>query len=832
MIFLLIYCSISFDYGEAPNESSDSVISLKEISEYKKIILKEGSTIDIQDLPRSVTISLVGRYINIQLDSNIWIQILPNIDCEVFFNVSSHVDINLYNKFPSNLVYQTKIKISIQVPSKINFLPSIWPDDITNFIIFQYSDLYLSVKTDVLPVMINTLQLKAKTELRIYNKRFHAPFKFTVGSSLLISSKFQDAIILFDNFITKGDNCSIISKYLELQFGTLNISTIYFINTNFIAKILSMSFKSQLHCEKAQIDVLENQYVTDKRGYYIFADDLAINTCKVSFKYMPKNDIPFIVFGKRFNPELTEWKDLLNPQMYNVRYQIINENNIILKFEKSQEYYKRNFFDVLIADNISKNEKNRNMTFTPSNISILPTMIPNDVNKMIVVFKITNKVNIKLDFGNKKFDTVEILSIDDEKLQEVSLYGLYMTRYLSMINLNVVEFKGKPSTINIMSVEFNTKSINRIKTIIANNVSFSQYLHGDELIVNDFQNLSSIDNNIMTIDGKNFLLKNFQKIILYIENDYFIYNISGPSNIEFHGQFTLHSYYKDTVLSFQNETDDVTIFSEFPIRSLVTSTKIYISSLNQTFDESSILKIGKHGSITSDFPVEFNVRKLFIEEDDALQNVTLIPRILNFSVLSMKKQHDFSCEVLIIDSKNMGHFKIIKNVSKIIVDYSISRLGYIYAEEFSSYNNQGLNIILSNLDDRDQIIYNDDTNNFSVDFLCSNTFNVNISKLQFNFSSTHWNFDGSTRLFDADVTKDGNKTCLSIVDRKETSNIIKDPFWKRDWFIYTAAGVSAFIIILTIIIIVTILFRRKKKKEIDVFVSDISIFSSLPVCNI
>ena len=160
------------------------------------------------------------------------------------------------------------------------------------------------------------------------------------------------------------------------------------------------------------------------------------------------------------------------------------------------------------------------------------------------------------------------------------------------------------------------------------------------------------------------------------------------------------------------------------------------------------------------------------------------------------------------------------NSNKDTININISKVEYIENAKKAKCPG-GLHVRFYNDDIEDQFFYDGDWDDFNIDFICFDSFEVNESCLSYEFISHHWDFNGSTRTFDMSISKKNSQTCISLVHRDaDSKDGSKNPGDKKiKIIIYSLIGVLI-VIIIVIIAVAVICKKRNKKKYIIRFASD------------
>ncbi|EAY18921.1 hypothetical protein TVAG_146640 [Trichomonas vaginalis G3] len=233
---------------------------------------------------------------------------------------------------------------------------------------------------------------------------------------------------------------------------------------------------------------------------------------------------------------------------------------------------------------------------------------------------------------------------------------------------------------------------------------------------------------------------------------------------------------------------------------------------------------------------------------DLTNNVKIFTNVLNVSTSKQPNKVTLNTKILSLLEDSFTTIDKVNGVEFIDIHYSVFKLGFIHINSLKSLkaNNQtksniedknitliyvenakkakcpgGLHVRFYNDDIEDQFFYDGDWDDFNIDFICFDSFEVNESCLSYEFISHHWDFNGSTRTFDMSISKKNSQTCISLVHRDaDSKDGSKNPGDKKiKIIIYSLIGVLI-VIIIVIIAVAVICKKRNKKKYIIRFASD------------
>ncbi|EAX95968.1 hypothetical protein TVAG_114790 [Trichomonas vaginalis G3] len=288
-----------------------------------------------------------------------------------------------------------------------------------------------------------------------------------------------------------------------------------------------------------------------------------------------------------------------------------------------------------------------------------------------------------------------------------------------------------------------------------------------------------------------------------------------PVNIEFSGKNHIKEYSKFNNLNISE--GPITISPNVSVNWLHLFGNI-TALADYTFNEDSSVSIYS-GQINSSVPKTFKIKNLSVVNTDlSLTNVTFVPENFVISGSSDNYEHNISCRSIVINQDSHASLNSLNDFCDIIFNYSIYQTGYLFVHNITQSSECNVTAHFINNDIRDQVFYNDVWDNFSIDVLCSDIFNVHY--IDAIFSSFHWNFNSSTSYFDMSIQNKSSQTCISIVRRTDTPEN-SDKHSSKNIKNIIIISVCLFIVVAIIITLIIILVKRHRKlHDIERFMSD------------
>lgn len=197
--------------------------------------------------------------------------------------------------------------------------------------------------------------------------------------------------------------------------------------------------------------------------------------------------------------------------------------------------------------------------------------------------------------------------------------------------------------------------------------------------------------------------------------------------------------------------------------------------------------------------------------------------IIKTDILYFSSQFsDFDCEIyatcLSVDSICLTNINEVKGVKYIDIHYSFLKIGYLHINKLLIEDK--LHIRFYNLEESDQFYNDDDWDDFMIDFICIDYFDVDLNNISSEFISPHWDFNGSTRLFESEIYSRNNMTCISIKRRNNNPNEPDESNVNHLKTIHIILIVFGSISMLLICISLIFYFIKIKRSKIKKFISE------------
>ncbi|EAY18920.1 hypothetical protein TVAG_146630 [Trichomonas vaginalis G3] len=244
-------------------------------------------------------------------------------------------------------------------------------------------------------------------------------------------------------------------------------------------------------------------------------------------------------------------------------------------------------------------------------------------------------------------------------------------------------------------------------------------------------------------------------------------------------------------------------------------------------------------------------KKVSLEQHAVIINSNVLidtERLEMSAQTNLPTNQTIKCKTLAIYSDTFSDLKDVFGVETIEIHYSLFKCGFINIKKLTAANynhldvqkvtkindkpvvidvkykdgdfkrseDGGLHVKFINDNVQDQFFYDGDWDDFSLDLICFQELEVNFDELSYEFNSNHWNFNGSSRVFDMKLIKRNGKSCFSLVhmdslltptpvsNKKSTMTII---------IISSVAGLMAIIIGIAALLLI-----RSHRKKINRFI--------------
>lgn len=804
--------------------SYDYTVDLSLIKSSEFQYMNENTTMLITGLQDNLTMFYVGRFINFRMKSNSKFQILPDLNCTIDIMISEFTYLSIYNEFASNLLYQTKMNFIVNKPSSFHLLQSTWPLTQPFFHIQQYSHMNFIIDSDSFPFQIDKIDRNVETIVIPKKKHLYFPFPFKMGKSLKLTTYIKNYLINFTKFQQEAQRSKVEGTYFKVYIEEASLQVVNFTNIELEISILKQKGFSKLICEDALVHTMYNQALT-LDNIYIDAINLILKKVVLGRIDMHNTlQYPFIRYRKSYEPSQTKWECEEFEKNSIISFNQTNENIVYVQFNRV--YSVSDYVDIIITENQTKINDTK-IRISSENLTNLSSVLPDVIGVLHINIESYYEETLNITINNHKNKILKIYSLANHR-QNVRLLSFASICQITLINLmvNYINISSDAMLLANSSIIESNNCFYKGLNLYQNSSIISKNISATNLDIYEIQSGSYINGTNLFYDGNKIDTKKFCMIQAFVNDNHIskIYNLANIP-IDFIGTFTLQCYVNSATFSFLKD-ENVTLLVTNPVKHLTTKCNVYTMMFYPTFNHNSSIHIIEGGKIFSDQLVEYKIKNLFLDDIkhfNNFNNIIFIPDILNVSIFKMIGRPSFSCKTLSIHSTCMAYFTSISDVEKIDIHYSIFRSGYIYADNFYTKKEgniyKGFNVTFYNFDENDQYYYEKGIADFSVEILCSMNFNANLSDINFEFISNHWNFDGDSRNFDMEITNKTNETCISIVARKEKSTNPKN-LNLTTIVIIVISLIGSILIIGAITLIALFFIKRKQRRAIDKFMSD------------
>lgn len=771
------------------------------MQENRELILeKHFIKVIITNIPENITLCLVGRHIRLtEHDKSSLIRslnILPNISCSISFETSD--DIYVYNKFASNVVYNTKIYISCNKQTNFYILPSIWPKDDCNIYVTQYSNTNFVIESNIFPFHIFTGKKTLSTTLVVATKSITFPYNFECPRTLKFMSRPYESKFTanFLDFEQKFNDTLLDYPSEEIKFGRYkSFGMISISKTNLFIDRLEMKENSQIIARNITVGHIE--YYSIQNDRFLLSGEFIEIIHGSIFTDSFDNDMEVLLanYSTDFNITNLEWYLKYNDTYFDIIFDHSEPNTLVLR---AKSEIAKGFESVNIK--IAENENSTNLD------EFLNYKLPFYINNLNI--NITQYYDQEIPINiHSVVQNLQIRTIYNQKL---SLSLEYIVKSATLYNVDLISISGSVTGLGFFnsiirdSVSMFCPQINLYNTSHGKSDIRSTYLYltfsGITAYINDA--VLSIQNNI-------FNISKFEKIILTCDRCKVIYNRTN-NNFMMQGSYSLTSLSK--LDSFSVIKSRMSFNITKPLKYLELSSYLIIPSLESSniLSNQSTVVINKYGIINTSLNLNYSIKNLVLNSYSYanLKNVVFRPEIFNLSSASQQTIPGTSCKILSINTDTLASIDYVEGVENVDIFYSIVKSGYLHAGRFSATKN--LHVRLYYFDDTDPVFYNSDCDDFSVELLCSSNFSS--ESLSFEFISSHWAFNSSTRLFDIALKNNGNETCISIIPKEDEDDVLS-----KKKIILLVCAVTGILLITVAILIIVLIRIKRKKKEIDRF---------------
>lgn len=824
ILLSLFFHSLVLDTADEriPDRSQDNYnISLINLNHDSFIQIDETyKNVYITDIPINVTISLIAqemiiKFGNYSQDNKITIT-MPSIKSVSFF-FQSNSNISLYNKFPSSLLLSKIYNFHLNENVVVNLLPSSWKSIQPKMYIKNSTNTIYNVDTDFIPFVFNDGFKTATAVMNIKKKsvKFMRDFFY---HSLTINAEKPDTNIYIPScsvHILKSNDVIFNFKFFDIKYfeTVVENSKIYIDKLTITDGMLKCQSITAKHVEitanvyKSAFIVAES-FVFD--SFHLSIVD-QIDKCPIVQSNSPTDWITSklhvinstIKSPVKFSAYCDENKNIFGVELdeYDLPYFI---RNIFI----TETYYEETMKNSIVISKDKLNEVRNILFYSQTTLHIVILDRYTDIIEIIDFSNFTADLNVYSTFASdfprvivSGKNTMQIL------LKNVTLvnnnHQIISAQLLNFDNINM------SNTINLIAE----------KISITTNIPFKfNILKSDLLILHiDTSTTYVINQTLLTFDDCSINLNNSTQVNAYVRaknpnlivtsNTLKKINILAYNSLSFSSNFPLDAAYFGFYTVHQ--------VTNYLPKSLITNGTYQIPNLI-TIPENAELTFMHAGEITSQIKRKLELKKLKLGYSSTLLKSNISYKTKEFDVQTTSNTviTGLEAEILNIYPECLCTIESISGLKEINVNYSISALGYIHLRELNLANDN-LTVNLNNFDPNDQFYYDFDWNNLSVNFLCIDNFSFDQINLNYEFKSSHWDFNGESRLFDMIVRKDANKSCLSIVHRQKNEKVEHVKSYTALYIGIAVAGC----VCLFVIISLTVLCRIKTKR-IQSFTAD------------
>ncbi|EAY16985.1 hypothetical protein TVAG_281020 [Trichomonas vaginalis G3] len=494
-----------------------------------------------------------------------------------------------------------------------------------------------------------------------------------------------------------------------------------------------------------------------------------------------------------------EYKITLNPVLKGIFDEIhLSENLSDIDFNKKQAVY----CNLSLLQETLQNTSNINIHFK--------IYIKDEYKKVIKITnfsKLRHVVNIYSQFRNR------ILISDD----------FYFTA-LTIENVELVN----DSRINAKKLDVRNSFIHKNVTIKS---SFA-YLRNSSILCNIkkiktthfFTNSSDVQINKNELIDSNNVLNNPYYSNIWVTNNVTI-NYKSPCKVlSFNVKGNSSYVNSDIQINRLNITvekypmiylnvDNFPKFADFYVH------KLFIYDKTE-FSRDTCLRLCYRTEIYSENKRLVQFKSFILYDTGSLKSSELILKTDVFNVSSKDSyiKCDINATCLSVDSICLTNINEVKGVKYIDIHYSFLKIGYLHINKLLIEDK--LHIRFYNLEESDQFYNDDDWDDFMIDFICIDYFDVDLNNISSEFISPHWDFNGSTRLFESEIYSRNNMTCISIKRRNNNPNEPDESNVNHLKTIHIILIVFGSISMLLICISLIFYFIKIKRSKIKKFISE------------
>lgn len=794
-------------------------------NEIKYIDISEVDTkITVINTPEYISVSLIGQNINIFRSIITTHQsgftIKPNFKTIIHINVTKSSKMTMYNKFASSLVYQTQIKLYFYDSTILRVAKSTWPQVFSNINIYQYNKIFFRLFSAIFPFYLYS-NGEYSTYIYLFEKKVYFPNKFTTSSNVIIKTNYEKTSILFDNILSENNYTKFEAHDTDITIKNIDVYGILDFGNSKIKITSTQIYQfAQIICDSLTTEFFYIHLVQNN-NYSIIANNIQIAKSRIYFEFLNISAIKIFKCNEYSIPESSEW-EFIKKFKYSVQILENKEENEISLYVDYSKYYAYYEFTLTITEDKNKiddqfhkyiNRQNLNniISYLPQRVLLLNIDIPHLYEEPIDLSCLTEVLTKISIIGPKgKYQKIYNLNINN---RDINVNLAYLDLHNTSIICNMLRINS-----TILNEDFYSSS-----DFIATYLSPINYpkIHCNTSRISHITGDTRINDTVIVSQSIKISIENCKSIRFYCKNASIEHYLTNISKIQYFGNFFVNAHtYID---KFDHQYGNARFKLLEPMKDLTVRQNLTFFDGDNVFGPETSLKIFSNGIISSKNTQYYHIKNLVLINTsyDNYENIIFHPEILNVSTYSPRVFQGIHCNILSVAPKSLCMFDYIKDVQFIDIHYSVYECGYVYTDNFTmKYNEndgtyENLHIRLYNLEESNQIFYDDEWDGFKVDFLCAKEFHGNISSLSFEFISSHWFFNGTTRFFDIESSTENNQTCFSIVKRKQENSSSNS---KKYWLFIVIGSISALFII--VVISVFLMIRHKKKVEINRFMSD------------
>ncbi|EAX95966.1 hypothetical protein TVAG_114770 [Trichomonas vaginalis G3] len=778
-------------------------------------------TFKVDNIVNDTVIRLEGQNIRIISRSrsiSINIHIIRNITFK--FQLKPSIQIEFLGRFISTLLLNSMFLFKCEGDTIFNIPATPWMNSTSNIVIDSYGFLTINTNCSNLPISIYQM---LDNEINIYfnGRTLNINGEIDTRTAVTFNSQFPDSklyinfLMIFESDVMIGGNVhnSFIDSY-KTSANCVNAPLCSLKVNKFYIEEHTQMIAYEININKLTID----WYSTNQTKQFLVSENLHIDSIIIQDNSNQLSS--FIPLAKTKN------KDLISETYIHTSTKGFN-------FISNQPIYQQSNETVGLILERQSSLFYITIVITEANSTLYPLAFQ-------IKLKELHKIHDALSFSYEPL-TIEIKGKYTEPivLENLSSYCVEL-RIISSSKSDVI-FLGEYPKTNILFTNVNllsnsNKFINSPEIAIVNSKLVGNFsIQGKFVFIHNSSelNLYDITANELSINYKSNYTIIAKSYIEYRDSYINITKINDVIKMKRIGEGILTQIdipHVDIVLNGINHIKEFSKFDNLHLSDGITSLSpnISVNSFHSsgrvtifpdyTFNEDSSVSIYS-GIIESSVPKTFKIKNLSVVNTDlSLTNVTFVPENFVISGSSDNYEHNISCRSIVINQDSHASLNSLNDFCDIIFNYSIYQTGYLFVHNITQSSECNVTAHFINNDIRDQVFYNDVWDNFSIDVLCSDIFNVHY--IDAIFSSFHWNFNSSTSYFDMSIQNKSSQTCISIVRRTDTpensdkhvsNNIIK--------IIIIAVCISIGLAVITTVTIIIVL-RHRKLHDIERFMSE------------